>query len=123
MVTPSLFRAFPDAHSMAEADETEVYEYIKSVSYPNAKARHLVQLSRMLVEDYGGEVPSDMDALMRLLAMPLVLASPISFVIMLGYIPVIAKRIKNEEEVLEHGLEGYAEYKKRVKYRMIPLIW
>ncbi len=66
MVTPSLFRAFPDAHSMAEADETEVYEYIKSVSYPNAKARHLIQLSRMLVEDYGGEVPSDMDALMRL---------------------------------------------------------
>ena len=57
------------------------------------------------------------------LAMPLVLASPISFVIMLGYIPVIAKRIKNEEEVLEQGLEGYAEYKKKVKYRMIPLIW
>ena len=47
------------------------------------------------------------------LAMPLVLASPISFLIMLGYIPVIAKRIKNEEKVLEDGLEGYAEYKKR----------
>ncbi len=67
--------------------------------------------------------PMYMDTTMLFLAMPLVLASPISFVIMLGYIPVIAKRIKNEEEVLEHGLEGYVEYKKRVKYRMIPLIW
>jgi len=45
------------------------------------------------------------------LAMPLVLASPISFFIMLGYIPVIAKRIRNEEKVLEEGLEGYSEYK------------
>ena len=57
------------------------------------------------------------------LAMPLVLASPISFLIMLGYIPVIAKRIKNEEKVLEDGLEGYAEYKKKVKYRILPFIW
>ena len=57
------------------------------------------------------------------LAMPLVLASPISFFIMLGYIPVIAKRIKNEEKVLEEGLEGYTEYKKRVKYRILPFIW
>ncbi len=57
------------------------------------------------------------------LAMPLVLASPISFFIMLGYIPVIARRIKNEEKVLEDGLEGYAEYKKKVKYRTLPFIW
>ena len=57
------------------------------------------------------------------LAMPLVLASPISFIIMLGYIPVIAKRIKNEEKVLEEGLDGYAEYKKKVKYKMIPFVW
>ena len=57
------------------------------------------------------------------LAMPLVLASPTSFIIMLGYIPVIAKRIKNEEKVLEEGLEGYAEYKKKVKYRILPFIW
>ena len=67
--------------------------------------------------------PMYMATTVLFLAMPLVLASPISFVIMLGYIPVIAKRIKNEEEVLEQGLEGYAEYKKKVKYRMIPLIW
>lgn len=61
--------------------------------------------------------------LMGILSMPLVLASPISFFIMLGYIPVIAKRIKNEEKVLEEGLEGYADYKKKVKYRILPLIW
>ena len=67
--------------------------------------------------------PMYMATTVLFLAMPLVLASPISFVIMLGYIPVIAKRIKNEEEVLEQGLEGYAEYKKKVKNRMIPLIW
>ena len=57
------------------------------------------------------------------LAMPLVLASPISFFIMLGYLPLIAKRIKNEEKVLEEGLEGYSSYKKKVKYRILPLIW
>ena len=57
------------------------------------------------------------------LAMPLVLASPLSFIIMLGYIPVIAKRIKNEEKVLEEGLEGYREYKQKVKYKVIPFVW
>ena len=57
------------------------------------------------------------------LAMPLVLASPLSFLVMLGYIPVIVKRIRNEESVLEEGLEGYRDYMKRVKYRLIPLIW
>ena len=67
--------------------------------------------------------PMYMATTVLFLAMPLVLASPISFLIMLGYIPVIAKRIKNEEEVLEKGLEGYSDYKKKVRYRMIPLIW
>ena len=57
------------------------------------------------------------------LMMPLVLGSLISFGIMLLYIPLIAKRIRNEEAVLEKGLEGYADYKKRVKYRILPLIW
>ena len=57
------------------------------------------------------------------LAMPLVLGSPVSLVIMLGYIPVIAKRIRNEEAVLEEGLEGYKEYKQRVKYKVIPFVW
>ena len=57
------------------------------------------------------------------LTMPLVLASPISFLIMLGYIPVMAKRIRNEEAVLENGLDGYKDYKKHVKYKVIPLVW
>lgn len=65
-VTPELFAHYPDARTMAEADESEIYEYVKSVSYPNAKARHLVELSRMLVDEYGGEVPNDFDALLRL---------------------------------------------------------
>lgn len=66
MVTPDLFSHYPDARSMAEADEAEIYEYVKSVSYPNAKARHLVDLSQMIMADYGGEVPEDFDSLLRL---------------------------------------------------------
>lgn len=65
-VTPELFAHYPDARAMAEADESEIYEYVKSVSYPNAKARHLVELARMLVDEYSGEVPNDFDALLRL---------------------------------------------------------
>lgn len=65
-VTPELFAHYPDAQAMAEADESEIYEYVKSVSYPNAKARHLVELARMLVSEFGGEVPNDFDALLRL---------------------------------------------------------
>ena len=57
------------------------------------------------------------------LAMPLVLASPISFANMLLYIPLIVIRIKNEEKVLEAGLSGYKDYKTRVKYRLLPFIW
>ena len=57
------------------------------------------------------------------LSMPLVLGSPLSFAVMLGYLPLIAKRIRNEEAVLESGLAGYAEYEQRVKYRLIPGIW
>lgn len=67
--------------------------------------------------------PMYMATTILFLSMPLVLASPISFFIMLGYLPVIAKRIRNEEKVLEEGLEGYTEYKKKVKYRILPLIW
>lgn len=66
MVTPELFRRFPDAAAMGAAEPDEVYEYVKSVSYPNAKARHLVELSRIITEQHGGEVPNDMDALLQL---------------------------------------------------------
>ena len=57
------------------------------------------------------------------LSMPLVLACPYSFAVMLVYIPIIVKRIRNEEAVLEKGLEGYAEYKQRVRYRLVPGLW
>ena len=67
--------------------------------------------------------PMYMATVIMFLSMPLVLGSPISFIIMLGYIPVIAKRIRNEEEVLSAGLVGYMEYKTRVKYKVIPFIW
>ena len=57
------------------------------------------------------------------LSMPLVLGSLISFVIFLIYPVIISKRIRNEEKVLEDGLAGYAEYKKKVKYKVIPFLW
>ncbi len=66
MVTPTLFAHYPTAESMAQAEADELYEYIKSVSYPNAKANHLVEMARTLERDYGGKVPSDMDALLSL---------------------------------------------------------
>lgn len=65
-VTPALFRRYPDAQSMAQAEPEDVLEYISSVSYPNAKADHLVKMARQLVEHYQGEVPSDMNALLDL---------------------------------------------------------
>lgn len=65
-VTPELFRQFPDANTMAKADETEIFEYIKSVSYPNSKAKHLVEMARKLVSDFNGEVPDNPDALISL---------------------------------------------------------
>ena len=65
-VTPKLFHRFPDAKTMAEADVDEILEYIRSVSYPNAKADHLSKMSRMLVEQHQGEVPADMNQLLDL---------------------------------------------------------
>ena len=61
--------------------------------------------------------------LILFLSMGLVLGSPLSFAVLLLYIPIIAKRIRNEEEVLVKGLEGYADYRKRVKYKVIPFVW
>ena len=66
MVTPRLFADYPTAEVMAEASEEVIFEYIKSVSYPNNKAKHLVGLSRMLMEKYGGEVPDTLEKLTEL---------------------------------------------------------
>ena len=66
IVTKDLFRRFPEADSLAEADVAEVYEYIKSISYPNNKAKHLVGMAKMLVNDFGNIVPSDVDQLQKM---------------------------------------------------------
>lgn len=65
-VTPELFRHYPDAKTMAAVEPEDVLEYIKSVSYPNSKAEHLVKMARILVEKHNGEVPSDMNLLLDL---------------------------------------------------------
>ena len=66
MVTPALFAAYPTAAAMAKASAEEVFQYVKSVSYPNAKAQHLVGMAQRLVEAYNGEVPSNIDDLQTL---------------------------------------------------------
>ena len=66
MTTPALFAAFPTPQAMAQATPEEIYPYIKSISYPNNKARNLAGMARMLCEEVGGEVPSDLDQLRRL---------------------------------------------------------
>lgn len=66
LTTPSLFEAYPTAEAMAEATAEDIFPYIRSISYPNNKARHLAAMARMLMGEFGGEVPSDLDALQRL---------------------------------------------------------
>ena len=66
MVTPALFEAYPDAAAMAAASIDDIYHYIKSVSYPNNKSRHLKGMAEKLVADFGGEVPSDLQQLQTL---------------------------------------------------------
>lgn len=65
-VTPALFEAFPTAEVLAASSPEVVYEYIKSVSYPNNKAKHLVGMAQTLMEKFGGQVPSDVKELMTL---------------------------------------------------------
>jgi len=66
IVTKDLFRRFPEAASLAEADVVEVFEYIRSISYPNNKSKHLVGMAKMLVQDFNNIVPSDVDDLQRM---------------------------------------------------------
>ena len=65
-ITPELFRRFPDARSMASVDAEEIFEYIRSCSYPNNKSKHLNGMARMLTNEFGGVVPSDIDDLQKL---------------------------------------------------------
>lgn len=66
IVTPALFEAFPTPESLAASDEATVFEYIKSISFPNNKTRHLLNAARMLVDEFNSEMPSDIDNLMKL---------------------------------------------------------
>lgn len=66
MVSPALFRAFPTPADLAAAEPEDVFPYIKSVTFPNNKARHLVNAARRIMEEFGGELPSDIDSLMKL---------------------------------------------------------
>ena len=66
LTTPALFAAYPTAEAMAKATAEEIFPYIKSISYPNNKAKHLAGMARMLVEEFAGEVPSDLKELQRL---------------------------------------------------------
>ena len=66
MVTPALFAAYPTPEAMAQASEEDIFGYIHSVSYPNNKSHHLAGLARMLVDEFGGEVPDNINQLQRL---------------------------------------------------------
>ena len=66
MITPDLLEAYPDAESMAKATPAEVFVYIKSCSYPNNKAKHLVGMAKMLVEEFEGKVPGEPHLLQQL---------------------------------------------------------
>ena len=66
LTTPALFAAYPTPEALSQASVEDVFGYIRSVSYPNSKARHLVGMAQKLVSDFEGQVPSDVDALMSL---------------------------------------------------------
>jgi endonuclease-3 len=65
-VTPALFKRFPDAYALAETSSDVVFDYIRSVSYPNNKAKHLVGMANMLVKDFANEIPSEVNELQKL---------------------------------------------------------
>ena len=66
MVTPALFAAYPTVSDLAKATEEEILSYVKSVSYPNSKTHHLQQMAQMVVKDFGGEIPCNIDDLTKL---------------------------------------------------------
>ena len=66
MITPALFQDYPTPEAMANTTPEVIYEYIRSVSYPNNKAKHLVGMAKMLIKDFNGEVPSTLEELVKL---------------------------------------------------------
>jgi endonuclease-3 len=66
MTTPALFEAYPDIKSLAKAEPEEIFEYIRSISYPSNKAKHLVGMARMVMNDFNGKIPEDWNDLVKL---------------------------------------------------------
>ena len=66
MTTPAIFEAYPDAETLANASYEDLFQLVRSISYPNNKTRHLIGMAQKLVTDFGGVVPSDIDELMSL---------------------------------------------------------
>jgi len=66
LVTPAFFQRFPDPYKLAEVTSDLVFDYIRSISYPNNKAKHLVGMAKMLIEDFGGKVPESVNDLQQL---------------------------------------------------------
>ncbi len=66
MITPALFHRFPDPYALAKADREEIFEYIRSVSYPGNKSKHLLGMAQVIVNEFNGEIPSDIDDLQKL---------------------------------------------------------
>ncbi|MCI1720645.1 MAG: endonuclease III [Bacteroidales bacterium] len=66
MTTPALLAKYPDAESLAKATEKDIFKYIKSISFPNSKAAHLLGMAKMLVKDFGGKVPEEIEQMEKL---------------------------------------------------------
>lgn len=66
LVTPALFKRFPDAKTMSRSDEAEIFSLIRSISYPNSKSKHLLATSKIIEDQYHGEIPLQVDALVKL---------------------------------------------------------
>lgn len=88
LTTPDLFRRFPDVSSLAAAEVGDVIELIRSISYPNSKAAHLVSMARKVVDDFGGVIPTDVDSLMTLPGVGRKTANVVASITV--YAPVIA---------------------------------
>lgn len=118
-VTPTLFRRFPDAESLAASSPDEVYSFIRSVSYPNNKAKHLVGMAQKLVADFGGAVPETVEALQKLPGVGRKTANVIASVVY--NMPAIAVdthvfRVANRIGLTDNAKTPLAVEKQLVKY-------
>ncbi|MDR1814248.1 MAG: endonuclease III, partial [Tannerella sp.] len=125
MITPALFKAYPTPEKLAEATPEEVYEFIKSVSYPNNKAKHLVGMARMLLAYFQGVVPSDVDELQKLPGVGRKTANVIAAVVFDK--PAMAVdthvfRVANRIGLTTNSKTPLATEKELVKYIPEPLI-